>query len=285
MPALPFIPFFYRTTMFVGAFLPLLLVSGSVHAASEHGRRTGLEGLLASMKRHHHVKPRVPFTPRADNDTWTFLGCYAYDGTNTLFRDISNSSTVGNLESCQSICLSKGFKYAGLEKGQQCQCSNDIVKDSIPASINSENDCDVPGGGNGRNNDGSSLLSVYGQTAFLLPTLWSRLGCFTDTSNPPALDGFSTRCGFNSPLTCSALCAVMGYNFSGVENGDECFCGNTVAWTGGSGQPAPDGECATPCSFGIGTCGGNGRMEIYASPSYSSSSSWQLKENYVSPIS
>src|SRR5258708_5270605 len=268
--------------MLVVAFL--LLASGFSHAASEHVpdmRRTSFEGLPGSMRRHHHPKPRVPWD---NNNPWTFLGCYSYGGSNPVFQDISYNTTVESVDSCRSVCLSRGLKFAGLENGQQCQCSDYIIKEAIPVSLHSENNCDAPGAVDGNNNN-SSVLSVYGQTSILFPTLWPRLGCFTNTGNPSALVGFSKGSGFNSPLACSALCALMNYTFSGVGNGDECFCGNSVAWTGGSGQPAPDSECSVcsiPCSLGIGTCRGNNRIEIYTSPKYSSSSPWNLTENYVS---
>ncbi|KAF8312888.1 concanavalin A-like lectin/glucanase domain-containing protein [Cantharellus anzutake] len=76
----------------------------------------------------------------------------------------------------------------------------------------------------------------------------------------------------------------MGSTFAGLENGDQCFCGNTISWTGGNAQPVADSECSTPCPLlNIGTCGGTNRIEIYASPSYALSSPWDLKQNYEGP--
>ncbi|KAF8319570.1 uncharacterized protein EI90DRAFT_3081828, partial [Cantharellus anzutake] len=72
----------------------------------------------------------------------------------------------------------------------------------------------------------------------------------------------------------------MGYSFTGVEYGRECYCSNSVTWISGAGQPAPDSDCSVPCmGLGSATCGGGYRIEIYAPFGYSMFSFWNMKQN------
>ena len=59
---------------------------------------------------------------------------------------------------------------------------------------------------------------------------------------------------------CKKLCfEERNYSYAGVQNGDECFCGNDLPNT-----PAPDAECSVPCSGDEAQkCGGWFRMNIY----------------------
>jgi glucan endo-1,3-alpha-glucosidase len=59
---------------------------------------------------------------------------------------------------------------------------------------------------------------------------------------------------------CQATCASKGYAYAGLEDGDECMCGNSLSgtqqWTGAS--------CNTPCSGdATGTCGGSWALQVY----------------------
>ena len=59
---------------------------------------------------------------------------------------------------------------------------------------------------------------------------------------------------------CKKLCfEERNYSYAGVQNGDECYCGNDLPNT-----PAPDAECSVPCSGDEAQkCGGWFRMNIY----------------------
>lgn len=56
------------------------------------------------------------------------------------------------------------------------------------------------------------------------------LGCFNDTTGGTrALDGKHTSTGSMDVPTCQTYCNSHGYRLSGVEYGNECYCGNTIA--------------------------------------------------------
>jgi len=74
-----------------------------------------------------------------------------------------------------------------------------------------------------------------------------------------------------SPERCIEACSTLekpgpkpkipGYVFAGVENGNECFCGNSNI---SSVWHAPSSECNSPCSGNSNKiCGGKMRMNIY----------------------
>ena len=89
-------------------------------------------------------------------------------------------------------------------------------------------------------------------------TLW-RGQCFMD--NPKRI--LPSRAPVEGGLTiekCKKLCfEERNYSYAGVQNGDECYCGNNLPNT-----PAPDAECSVPCSGDEAQmCGGWFRMNIY----------------------
>ena len=111
--------------------------------------------------------------------------------------------------------------------------------------------------------------SVYDVTSNEMDTLvidysvvFQDEGCYIDTEHRD-LKGDAIHMGSTlaSPQACATLCAG-GYSHFGLQNGHECFCGNTFGNTGGA---AAAGECNMPCEGEVGTmCGGQMRNNIYS---------------------
>ena len=88
---------------------------------------------------------------------------------------------------------------------------------------------------------------------------WREGQCYID--NPKRI--LPSRAPVEGGLTiekCKKLCfEERNYSYAGVQNGDECYCGNDLPNT-----PAPDAECSVPCSGDEAQkCGGWFRMNIY----------------------
>ena len=68
-----------------------------------------------------------------------------------------------------------------------------------------------------------------------------------------------------TPETCMSTCAGKGFSMAGVEFGQECYCGNTLA--NGLGQPlSDDSQCNMPCAGDNSEqCGGNWVMNLFKS--------------------
>jgi len=88
------------------------------------------------------------------------------------------------------------------------------------------------------------------------------LGCFKDAPSSRLLPYPGPRAHW-ATLTvssCLQLCHDKAFTFAGVEDGNQCFCGNGTAH-----QPTPVAmsECNIPCeSNATETCGGRGTIEL-----------------------
>ncbi|OBZ75765.1 putative fungistatic metabolite [Grifola frondosa] len=89
----------------------------------------------------------------------------------------------------------------------------------------------------------------------------------------------------NTVDDCITRCDAAGFNYAGVEYGDECHCGTGYATS--SIQAAPDSDCNMSCPGDPEyTCGGSWRIQIYKSPALPPGS-WTLEgcavDNSTSP--
>ncbi|CAN9264226.1 unnamed protein product [Alternaria alternata] len=85
-------------------------------------------------------------------------------------------------------------------------------------------------------------------------------GCLIDSGNRVLGD----KSFMNEPnITvekCETLCA--GFKYFGVQNGKECFCGNTFKY---ATQHKPESDCSSPCTGDKNQkCGGGYRSNVYA---------------------
>lgn len=91
---------------------------------------------------------------------YTSLGCYT---DNVQARTLSTFEPTSDglvfVRGCTEICASNGFKYAGVEYGQECFCGNDILNgaQSAPAS-----ECNMPCNANKTETcGGSNRINLY----------------------------------------------------------------------------------------------------------------------------
>ncbi|CAG2184583.1 unnamed protein product [Mytilus edulis] len=86
------------------------------------------------------------------------------------------------------------------------------------------------------------------------------VGCFFDNDDRH-FDTFKLRSINGMTLKmCREQC--RGYIYVGLQNGDECFCGNELDVT--NYPPKPDAECSRGCSGELNRkCGGPWRSSIY----------------------
>jgi len=84
---------------------------------------------------------------------WSSLGCYtdSWPGARTL---VGSSYTLNNMASttdCIFTCLQGNFRFAGVEYGNECYCSNTVASTGTPAL---GSDCSTPCAGSPQNNCG-----------------------------------------------------------------------------------------------------------------------------------
>ncbi|KAK0649598.1 WSC domain-containing protein [Cercophora newfieldiana] len=230
--------------------------------------------------------PPLAVVPKAGS----YLGCYPDSGnprTLSVFLQIGESMTP---EVCLQKCTAYGFKYAGLEDGHECWCGETAPPSSSRVA---EGKCSKQCTGSVQTCGGPYFIEIYstGITAPLPPVprlsvSWSTMGCFVDPVTPRALPYKQDE--INGTVTIAkCLAACEHYAYAGLEFGQECYCGTTLAGV----QQAPDADCNIPCAGNTpAACGGNGRLNIYShvpgsSPSSSSVMPTTLKTSTTSKSS
>ena len=89
----------------------------------------------------------------------------------------------------------------------------------------------------------------------------SYLGCYADTGNPRTL-AVTPQIGESmTPEVCLQKCTQMGYKYAGLEDGYECWCGQTVP---DPSSKLAESQCSKQCTGSVQTCGGLSRIELYS---------------------
>jgi len=182
--------------------------------------------------------------------SWVKMGCYT-DGPS---RALSYSVKLLNIHlgSCMGLCASKGFRYAAGQNGDECWCGNSIDNGHAPAP---EAECNKKCVGSDQMCGGPFRNSLFRLAD------WSHLGCYEDGPER-TLEGstYFTRLPLTVEL-CQQYCASKGYQYAGLEMGNECYCGNSI--NKGRGLK-PASECNAGCVGNpLQKCGGPWRLSLY----------------------
>ena len=100
-----------------------------------------------------------------------------------------------------------------------------------------------------------------------LPAGWTvAMGCAVDNPSRVLANSIVTATPNNDPYGCVSSCISKGYQYAGIEYGNECYCG-----TGYAGGVAPQAANVSECNMlcpGTYTwyCGGSWRMQIFKAP-------------------
>ncbi|KAJ6481817.1 hypothetical protein C8R45DRAFT_312764 [Mycena sanguinolenta] len=89
-----------------------------------------------------------------------------------------------------------------------------------------------------------TLFAKVNAPATPLPAGWSPSMCAVDNPSRVLTGHQSTETAL-TPASCIKKCSGLRFSLSGVENGNECFCGNTLI---NNPIEARDDHCSTPCS-------------------------------------
>ncbi|KAJ7718195.1 WSC domain-containing protein [Mycena maculata] len=210
--------------------------------------------------------------PRQSNPTdlpgnWSLAGCYTDVST---ARTLAATATAGpnmTVEACIAFCAAGDYIFAGVEFGDECYCDSTIQIPGVGAPIT---DCNEPCVGNPSEFCGASgFLTVFASGA-PDPTLvadpeldWSYQGCLTDdVANRTLQARINVPVGVTAQ-TCTASCEAAGaYLFAGLEDGQECWCGNS---TNTFAENVSDDDCREVCvADHTEYCGNADRIALYA---------------------
>jgi len=179
-----------------------------------------------------------------------YLGCYVDQAT----RDVPDPPTSfypANVAGCLNYChYAKGTKYAAIQNGNECRCGNSYGTYGAAPASDCNHQCtddtlNACGGGY-RN----SIYKVSGD---------NYVGCFVDSASR---DLPSSVASSGTIESCKSACSAAGFVYAGLQNGHECWCGNSY----GNNGVAPENDCITPCSGSSSeTCGAGYRNSVYRS--------------------
>ncbi|KAG8829938.1 hypothetical protein FRC17_005763 [Serendipita sp. 399] len=191
---------------------------------------------------------------------WSSAGCYE-DSIFARVLPFQQAIEDGNpyavtVERCLDACYSSGYTVAGLEWSQECFCGH-----SIPSKVATDGRCDMPCKGNLHELCGGenriNVYKNYGPTDLQTYNGWSHTDCFVDSVWNRALPEQQYVSGPMTIDKCLDGCNVAGFEYSGLEYGQECFCGEAAPST-----IATDGRCSMPCNLNQ-LCGGGNGLSVY----------------------
>ncbi|KAL9602500.1 MAG: hypothetical protein Q9219_001794 [cf. Caloplaca sp. 3 TL-2023] len=174
-------------------------------------------------------------TPGSTLSSFAYLGCVNETAPRALSSASYTSTTAMTLESCFSFCSSSTNNYAlaGLENGQECYCGNGLQNYAATGFSG----CSKPCTGNKTEIcGGSGRLSVWNSTAYIPPTTVKQVGtylsqgCYPEPAKGRLLTGptYTNSTGMTVE-SCVNFCAASGNRYAGVEYGQECYCGSSLA--------------------------------------------------------
>ncbi|KAI9673291.1 MAG: hypothetical protein M1829_004356 [Trizodia sp. TS-e1964] len=227
-----------------------------------------------------------------------FQGCYEELQRGRALAIKNFASDTMSLELCAAFCA--GTVYYGIENGRECYCGNTLDPGALAVPV--ENNCVIPCSGNvaevcGGAHGGRGYISLYSLggtpsvvsslttvssttasstvTATSTPTviLGSPQGCYEELQRGRALTVKNFASDSMTIELCAAFCA--GTIYYGLENGRECYCGNTID-PGALAVPV-ENNCVTPCPGNTaeicgGAHGGRGYISVFTEGVVSSSS-------------
>lgn len=205
--------------------------------------------------------------------------CIAEGTTGRALTGAATASSDMTGSKCAAYCANLGFQYAGVEYGQECYCGNSIVNG---ASLSTpSNACNMNCGGDVNSIcGGPGALTLYTNPSIkapvtasttpvsgTLPSGWSAASavCIQEVSGR-ALTGASTSGSSMTTATCLAFCQTKGFQYAGLEYGQECYCG--AALTNGASLSVTSNQCNMACAAdSTATCGGPNAVQLYVNPS------------------
>jgi hypothetical protein len=205
---------------------------------------------------------------------WAYNACWIDNAFGRIFTDTAIPGNPNNTaEVCIATCISQNFTMAGTEFSDECYCGNTLV-DGAVLTVNS--DCNMGCAGNATEAcGGPNRVSVYTSVPVValpvpvpmttdLPGNWTYAGCLREPAAGKVFPNQIIWIGNNSALACMNQCAAFGYPASGVEFGQECYCGDITDVAANGGVFGEASECATPCPGDpIHLCGDGNRLNTY----------------------
>ena len=181
-----------------------------------------------------------------------YIGCYkdseGFSDLSGFFKIVTHDGTLPS--TCRGICTQ--FLYFGLQQGPdgiECRCSNEFgyYGNALDSECPKCGDTSDSGrcGSLGRN-------GVYRVEPFKA----KYVGCFGDDPDQRDLEHYAGE--RHTPITCAAACS--NYTVFGMQNGSECYCGDTYGHYGNANLMTCMMPCVTDSKL---LCGGRRTNSVF----------------------
>ncbi|XP_034324268.2 uncharacterized protein [Magallana gigas] len=188
-------------------------------------------------------------------------GCYVDQWSRTLNGGMTKSSSM-TVDKCQDICKKSNKKYYGLENGEECFCGDYLTK----SYKKSDSECKMACKGKRAQACGGTWRVLIYRNPYYRSILVKSgyQGCYQDQSSR-TLNGKLTRSSSMTVYKCRDICSKENTYYYGVENANECFCGNSLTRS----VRKSDNDCLTQCRGDRSQgCGGSWRVAVYRNYNY-----------------
>lgn len=177
---------------------------------------------------------------------------------------------------CSMVCAGDATEYCGGPNGLSLYkyvapvlFSNTTVDNSTSTSMNNSFST-TSASSNFSTTAVLSTVSVTSSTTSPTPTgpsvlktvgNYTHVDCYNEPSGGRALTGKLVASNDMTPQYCAGNCTSLGYKYMGLEYGQECFCGNSLASTSTVNTA---GSCNMVCKGNrLYYCGGSGVLNLY----------------------
>lgn len=151
-------------------------------------------------------------------------GCYSDFGTLNQGAYTSGYMTI---DQCVSYCKGMSYAFAGLTAGNGCRCGNTSPSNlagplcTTPCVSNDKQTCGGSGYVDVWPTTQTGFIDAFGPAA---ADSTGYMGCWQDAA-ARTLNGSSFSSSTLTPASCRANCLAVGYSYSGVQSGNQCYCG------------------------------------------------------------
>ncbi|KDR73046.1 hypothetical protein GALMADRAFT_142739 [Galerina marginata CBS 339.88] len=206
---------------------------------------------------------------------WAYNSCWVDNAHGRIFNFQAQGGSTNTIQSCIAQCQANNFTIAGSEFSDECYCGNTLVDGATLATdpTTCSNGC---AGNSTQACGGPNRMSVYSSVKPIvalpvpsamktgLPGNWTYAGCLRETAVGKMFPQQIIWPGNNSALACMNQCAAFGYPASGVEFGQECYCGDITDVTNNKGVFGAETECTLSCPGDpVHLCGDGNRLNTY----------------------
>jgi Domain of unknown function (DUF1996)/WSC domain len=160
---------------------------------------------------------------------WTYVGCSNDSSPGRVLSADGFSNSSMTIELCQSYCGGKGYKYAGLEIGNQCFCDNYLSQPVFNTGPWIQGKCYSPCAANSTEMcGGTARIDVYNLTTATqlpLPSVqvksgtYVHKGCYKEGNGTRALSDYTTAASTMTVDACAKFCLGHTTKWFGVEYG------------------------------------------------------------------